>query len=150
MGGSWRGKPQSQRGWWGGGNLCGGVDTSVILSELPTYFRLCWCKRSSMICTTKHSFLLKPHKHYAASLVKNQSLNQFFYLHLLLHYWLLYQSFNHHENENFLFLNTVIIIFCLIFSLNIPHSNQNPSFFYVERSLSISSKFTFRRHFTIS
>ena len=48
------------------------------------------------------------------------------------------------------FLNTAIIIFRLIYSLNIPHSNQNPSFVPVERSVSILSKFTFRQHFTIS
>ena len=29
----------------------------------------------------------------------------------------------------FAFLNTPLIIFCLIYSLNIPHSNENPSFF---------------------
>ena len=46
-----------------GANFYGGVDPSVILSELPTYFSLFLCKKSSMICTTKHSFLLKPHKH---------------------------------------------------------------------------------------
>ena len=48
------------------------------------------------------------------------------------------------------FLNTAIIIFCLIYSLNVPHSNQNPSFFPFERSVSISVKFTFDRHFTKS
>ena len=48
-------------------------------------------------------------------------------------------------NQNF-FLNTVIIIFCLICSLNILHSNEN-SCFSVEGSVSISSKFTFPRHF---
>ena len=46
------------------------------------------------------------------------------------------------------FFNTAIIIFCLIYSLNIPHSNQNSSFFPVE-GLSISSKMTFRRYFTL-
>ena len=48
------------------------------------------------------------------------------------------------------FLNTAIIIFCFIYSLNIPHSNENPSFFPVEHSVSISSKFAFRQRFTIS
>ena len=32
------------------------------------------------------------------------------------------------------FLNTVILIFCLIYSLNTPYSNQNPSFCPVEHS----------------
>ena len=41
----------------------------------------------------------------------------------------------------FAFLNTVVIIFCLVYSLNIPHSNQNPSFF----SWFLSSLTTFRR-----
>ena len=31
----------------------------------------------------------------------------------------------------FAFLNTAVIIFCSMYSLNIPHSNQNPSFFPV-------------------
>ena len=36
------------------------------------------------------------------------------------------------------FINTFITISCLIWSLNIPHSNQNLSFFLVEGSVSIS------------
>ena len=39
------------------------------------------------------------------------------------------------------FLNTVIIIFCLIHSLNVPHSDQNSSlFFLIYWSLSINSQ----------
>ena len=48
----------------------------------------------------------------------------------------------------FAFLNIAIIIFCLIYSLNIPHSNQNLSFFinWTEVSVSIINLFsTFRR-----
>ena len=40
----------------------------------------------------------------------------------------------------FAFPNTATIIFCLIYSLNIPHSNQNPSSFSrFPSSLTISS-----------
>ena len=46
----------------------------------------------------------------------------------------------------FAFLKTAIIIFCLIYSLNIPHSTQNPYFFPVDHSVSISLKFTIWRH----
>ena len=47
----------------------------------------------------------------------------------------------------FRFLNAAIIIFCLICSFNIPHGDQNPSYFPVKRSVFMSSKFTFWRHF---
>ena len=53
-------------------------------------------------------------------------------------------------NENVLFFNTAITIFYLICSLNIPHSNQNPSLVPVERSVSIYSKFILWQHFNIS
>ena len=43
----------------------------------------------------------------------------------------------------FLYFFYAIIIFCLIYCLNILYSNQNPSFFPVERLIAISSKFTF-------
>ena len=48
------------------------------------------------------------------------------------------------------FFNTAITIFYLICSLNIPHSNQNPSLVPVERSVSIYSKFILWQHFNIS
>ena len=44
-----KGKRVSHKEGWG--NLIGGVDPSASLSELPTYFRLLGCKKSSMICT---------------------------------------------------------------------------------------------------
>ena len=43
----------------------------------------------------------------------------------------------------------ITIIFCLIYSLNIPDNNQNP-IFPVKGSVLISSKVIFRRNFTIS
>ena len=67
---------------------------------------------------------------------------------LFLHYWFFINLQMSTEWE-FTFLNTTLIVFCLIYSLHIPHSNQNPSFFPAEGSVSISSKLTFRRHFTI-
>ena len=39
----------------------------------------------------------------------------------------------------FAFIMTALIIFCLMLSLNIPHSYQNPSFFPLEGTVSISS-----------
>ena len=65
----------------------------------------------------------------------------------LLIFWSMWKMTNKLE---FALLNTAIIIFCLIYSLNIPLSNQNLVFLPVERSISISSKFTFWRHFAIS
>ena len=47
-----------------------------------------------------------------------------------LHYWF-FINMRMATEWAFAFLNTAIIIFCLIYSLNIPHSNQNPSFFPV-------------------
>ena len=43
------------------------------------------------------------------------------------------------QMSKFAFLNTTTIIFCLIYSLNIPHSNQNPSLF-LHWSLSINDQ----------
>ena len=43
------GEPESQRG---GDNFYEAAEPSGILSELPTYFSLFWCKKSSMMCTT--------------------------------------------------------------------------------------------------
>ena len=48
-GGKLREEPQSQRRR---GNFYGGADPSAILSELPTYFSLIWCKNGSMIRTS--------------------------------------------------------------------------------------------------
>ena len=45
-----------------------------------------------------------------------------------LHYWF-FMNLQLLTEWKFAFLNTAIIIFCLIYSLNIPHSNQNPSSF---------------------
>ena len=45
----------------------------------------------------------------------------------------------------FAFLNTAIKIFCLIYSLNIPHSNQNPSSFCWLLSSLASHLATFRQ-----
>ena len=46
------------------------------------------------------------------------------------------------------FLNSTITIFRLLYSLYVPHGNQNPKFFPAEGSVSILSKFIFRRHLT--
>ena len=50
-----------------------------------------------------------------------------------------YQSENHNWMRMWLFYNTAIIS-CLIYSLNIPHRIQSPSFFPVQRSVYISSQ----------
>ena len=64
---------------------------------------------------------------------KNQSLNQFFSLNLLLHYWFFINLQISTEWE-FVFLNTNIIILSLIYSLNIPLSNPNISSHRSDRS----------------
>ena len=43
----------------------------------------------------------------------------------------------------FAFLNTAIVIFCLIYSLNIPHNNQNTLFFSVQDSVLSLKNFYF-------
>ena len=43
----------------------------------------------------------------------------------LLHYWF-FVNLQMSAEWDFVFLNTAIIILCLIYSVNIPHSNQNP------------------------
>ena len=58
---------------------------------------------------------------------KNENLNLFFSL--IVGFLLICKC---QLNENLLFLKTAILIFCLTYSLNIPHSNQNLSFFPVE------------------
>ena len=63
-------------------------------------------------------------------------MNHFLSLNLLLHYLTFYQSANDNWIK-FIFLNAAIIIFCLVYSLNIPHSTQNPWFFPLEITLTI-------------
>ena len=45
-------EPQTQS--WGGGGAVFLVNltSSAVPSELPSYFNLFWCKKSSMICNT--------------------------------------------------------------------------------------------------
>ena len=38
------------------------------------------------------------------------------------------------------FLSIALLIFCLIYSLNIPHSNKNPSFFLLNVQVSLYLK----------
>ena len=93
-----------------------GVDHWATLSGITYYFSLLWCKK----IYTQDSFLLK--------LISKEvwiDFSSWIYFHL--HYWFFYQSAN--GEWAFAFLNTAIIIFCLMYSLNIPH--QTPSFFPV-------------------
>ena len=88
--------------------------------------------------------MLKPYEHLAAW--KKSKFGSVFLLNLLLHYWFF---INLQMLTGFAFLKTSIIIFCLIYSLNIPYRNQNASFFLVECSVLIFSKFISWQHFTI-
>ena len=66
-----------------------------------------------------------------------------------LHYWFFINLWMTTEWA-FAFLSTAIIIFCLMYSLNIPHSNQNPSFFFFFFAVPIVSKFRIRWFSTTS
>ena len=44
-------------------------------------------------------------------------------------------------SRKYAFLNTTIILFCLIYSLNIHHSNKKVLFFHPDRSFSISYQY---------
>ena len=120
--------------------LYGGVDPSAILLELPIYFSLFVYKKSSMICITYHSFLLKLHKHQAACEKIKVWIGFcpwiFFYV---INFFINLQISTEWE---FTFLNIAIKKFCLIYSLNIPYSKQNPSFFRFERSSLQNSHFS--------
>ena len=76
------------------------------------------------------SFLLKPDKHCAAW--EKSKFKSVFLLDLLLHYWF-FIDMEMPTEWKFAFLKAAIIIFYLIYSLNVPHSNQNPPFFPFER-----------------
>ena len=52
--------------------------------------------------------------------------NDFFYL--------LFINLKMSTEWSFTFLNTAIIVFCLIYFLDIAYSNQNPSFFFLWKS----------------
>ena len=66
-----------------------------------------------------------------------------------LHYWF-FINLQMTTEWAFNFVSTAVIIFCLMYVLNIPHSDQNSSFFPVPGAGSIFSKFRIRRHFTTS
>ena len=119
------------------------LTTELLYLELPTYFSLLQCKTIYTLYK-EDSFLLKPQK---------QSSNQFFLLRLFLFIILIFfVNLQMTTERAFHVLNTVVIIFCLMYSLNIPHINQNPSFFScIRRSIhlfKIQVKFRFRQHFT--
>ena len=154
--GNWRSKEVgNSKSWYGEENGGTGSQTAkgwaVFMGEgvypSASLYSVFWCKKSSMICI--HNIHSCQNLISTRQLGKYKSLNQVSFLELLLHY-LFFINLQMSTEWELAFLNTVIIIFSLIYSLNIPHSNQNPSFFPVEGSVSISSKFTFRRHFIIS
>ena len=86
------------------------LTVGLLYLESPTYFSLLWCKNIYAL-PTWDSFLLKLHK---------QSWDQFFLLDLL--FYLHYGFFINLQMTNewaFAFLNTALIIFCLMYSLHI-------------------------------
>ena len=105
----------------------GEIDPSDILSELPTYFSFFWSKKSYMICPTKYSFLLKPLK-YLVAWEKLKFVSVFFLGSSFTFNFLSICKRQLNENLLFLTLYYAIILFCLMYSLNIPHSTQNPYF----------------------
>ena len=112
------------------------LTTELLYLELPTISASCGVKR---------------YMHYIRFLLtkthKQRRLNQFFLLDLFLFTW--YWFFINLQMTTewaFAFLNIAVIIFCLMYSLNILH--QTPSFFPACDAVSIFSKFRFRRHFT--
>ena len=68
---------------------------------------------------------------------------------LPLHYWFHINPQISSEWEC-AFLNAAIIVFWLMHSLKIPNSKQNPWFFSVKGSVSISLKLAFRQHSKMS
>ena len=62
---------------------------------------------------------------------KKSKFKSVFLLNLFLHYWF-FLNLQMSTEWKFAFLNTAIIIFCLMYSLNTPHSNQNLSFFLLK------------------
>ena len=69
---------------------------SAILSVLPTYFSLFWCKNAhyNMFTIALHNIPSCKNLISTRQLGKNQSLNWFFSLVIVLHYWFFYQSAN--------------------------------------------------------
>ena len=116
----------------------------ISLSSKGSYGKLCYVFGVKRIQweALHNSFFLKPHEQFAA--LEDSKFQSVFLIYLLLHYWSLINLQMSTEWE-FAFLNTAILItFCLIYTLNIPYKNQNPSLFPVDCSVSISSKLTFQ------
>ena len=123
--------------WWskGGGDFYGRPPSHKKLSgELtPQLVLLSYLPVSA-------SFGVKRVMHYITFFViktlalrqlgKNQSLNQFFSSGSSFTLLIFFISLQITNERAFAFLNTAIIMFCLIYSLNIPHSITNPSFFF--------------------
>ena len=79
-----------------------------------------------MICFAWHFFFLQTHEHLKAW--EKSKFESVFLLDLLLHHWFFIDLQMPTEWEC-AFLNTATKIFCLIYFLNIPHTNQNLSFY---------------------
>ena len=94
------------------------LTTDLLYLELPAYFILLWCKKNIYIL----------HKILLTEVWINFS-SWIFYL----HYWF-FINIGMASEWAFAFLDTVVIIICLLCSWNVNHSNQNPSFFSCARS----------------
>ena len=106
-------------------NTTQGVDHWTTLSGITYYFSLLLCKKI---------YALHEIPSYQ-NLLSKVWINFSSWINFYLHYRF-FINLKMTTEWAFAFLNTAIIIFCLRYSLNIPHSNENPSFFScVRRSI---------------
>ena len=124
MKGSWRGQATKWK-----------VGAGYSIRELPAYFSLIWSKKSSMICGYIIFLFLKPHEHGVAwEKLKFESVflpgSSFTLL-------IFFINLDMTTGWEFAFLDTAIITFSLLYSLNIPQSTENPSFVPGELSVGI-------------
>ena len=97
------------------------VDHWTTLSGINYYFSLFCCKKIYAL----HK--IRSYKNLIGKVWINFSSWIYFYL----HYWFFFIDLQMTTEWAFVFLNPAVIIFCLRYSLNIPHSNEVPSFFPV-------------------
>ena len=84
-----------------------GFDHWTALSGITYYFSFLWCKKIYTL-----------HKIPSYKVWINFSTGMFFYL----HYWF-FINLRMTSEWAFAFFNTAVIIFCLMYSINIPYSN---------------------------
>ena len=95
------------------------LTTELLYLELPTYFSFLWPKKIYVL------HMIPPYQNISKVWIKFSSWIFFYW-----YYWFFINLQTINECA-FTFLNTAVIIFCLMCSLSIPHSNQNSSVFPV-------------------